>query len=139
MSADNIPGPVNGAGARDGQYQWLTLDATAVHVDLSAWKGEYIELEWVPATGDEQVRFAFYADLATAIAATLDVTTDSGDQPAGTVDDGPARLHKYCPVKHRIVPRRAPVLKAIGSGANAGLFIVRHAEGSTDETGEVLP
>lgn len=141
MSANDLPGPRNGAGTRQGQFQDPSLDATAKHWDLSAWKGEFIKLKWTPAvaTPDAEVYFAFYPTLAAAAAATLDATTASADQASTTVDDGADQLDKYHPVEHMQVPRDAPVLKCISSVANGGRFTVRHADGGVDITGEVLP
>jgi hypothetical protein len=140
VSADNIPGPRNGAGVRHGQFQDPSLDATAKHWDLSAWKGEYVKLKWTPAaaTPDAEVLFAFYPDIATAVAATLDATTASADTASTTADQGADWLDKYHPVEHMRVPRDAPVLKVISSVANGGRFAVRHAEAGADETGELV-
>lgn len=140
MSADNVRGPVNGNGVRQGQFQDPSLDATAKHWDLSAWKGEYIKMKWTPAaaTPDAECYFAFYPDLATAAAATLDTSTASADTAATTVDQGADVLDKYHPAEHMRVPIDAPVIKVLSSVANGGRIIVRHAEGGRDETGELV-
>lgn len=137
-AAENIPGPRNGTGATQGQYQAPALGTSAKHWDLSAWKGAYIKLKWTPAaaTPDAECRFAFYETLAAAQGATLDVGTDSGDAGAAAkIANGADVLDKNTPIEHMQVPFDCPVLKVISSVASGGFLRVRHAEqGQRDVT-----
>jgi len=85
MASRNV-GPRSGDGAREGAYQFPVL-AAEVGLDLSAWRGEQIELVTEPTVAGELLFFLFVDDVATLIDET---TASAGGPPVAKVPEAPS-------------------------------------------------
>lgn len=86
MSNRNV-GPRSGTGEREGAYQWPAL-AAEIGVDLSAWRGEQIEIAAQPSVAGELLFFLFVDVVGTVIDET---TATAGAPPAlAKVPEAPA-------------------------------------------------
>lgn len=76
--ANRQTGPRSGTGTREGAYQWPAL-AAEIGVDLSAWRGEQIEILAEPSVAGELLFFLFVDAVGTLIDET---TATTGTPPA---------------------------------------------------------
>lgn len=129
MSADNNEGPRNGSGDHDGAYQYpaLASGAGGAVIDLSDWKGEYIDITWIPP-GTEILYYGFSVDQAGA--ETVFALTATDPAITGTrVARAPKKLTAAVGFVSVTVPRDRLFLR-LEASADTGSCDVHHAEAS---------